>query len=159
MSLSAHLIPLLIILTAQQVLSFLQPHRESICFRASSFPFTRSRSNLGTSTFSMSPTTSTSSKAGLNAKPPIEVITQPDEAFLEKKGVFSWDTWSCGVSKFPWSYSETESCYLLAGKVIVTPSDGRPAVTISKGDYATFPAGMSCTWEVTEPVNKHYCFF
>jgi hypothetical protein len=34
--------------------------------------------------------------------------------------------------------------------VTVTPSDGRKAATFGKGDFVTFPAGMSCTWDVTE---------
>ena len=102
--------------------------------------------------------TSTSS-AETKTAPEIEVIRQPDEEFLEKKGVFDWDTWGCGVSKFPWTYGEIESCYLLAGKVTVTPTDERAAVSFGKGDFVTFPAGMSCTWDVTEAVKKHYMFF
>ena len=90
--------------------------------------------------------------------PEIEVISQPDEAFLEKKGVMDWGTWGCGVSKFPWTYDSAETCYLLKGKVTVTPTDGRQPVTIGKGDYVTFPAGMSCTWDVTEAVQKHFMF-
>ena len=73
-------------------------------------------------------------------------------------GVKSWPTWGCGVSKFPWTYSETETCLILKGKVTVTPKDGSPAVTVCKGDICTFPAGMSCTWDVTEPILKHYNF-
>lgn len=73
--------------------------------------------------------------------------------------VFDWGTWGCPASKFPWTYGSTESCYLLKGKVTVTPSDGRRPVTIGKGDFATFPAGMSCTWDVAEAVEKHYMFF
>jgi uncharacterized cupin superfamily protein len=73
--------------------------------------------------------------------------------------VFSWGTWGCGVSKFPWTYDSNESCYLLSGKVTVIPSDGRPSATFGKGDFVTFPAGMSCTWEVSEPVQKHFMFF
>lgn len=92
-------------------------------------------------------------------KTEIEVIHQPDEAFLEKKGVLNWGTWGCQVSKFPWTYEENESCYLLKGKVTVTPSDGRKEVTFGKGDFVTFPAGMSCTWDVSEAVQKHYMFF
>uniref|UniRef100_A0A6U3W9G6 (S)-ureidoglycine aminohydrolase cupin domain-containing protein n=1 Tax=Ditylum brightwellii TaxID=49249 RepID=A0A6U3W9G6_9STRA len=94
-----------------------------------------------------------------SAGPGIEVVSQPDEEFLNKKGVFDWGTWGCGVSKFPWSYGDSESCYLLEGKVTVTPTDGRPAATFGKGDFVTFPAGMSCTWDVTEAVKKHYMFF
>jgi len=93
------------------------------------------------------------------AGPNIEVVSQPDQAFLEKKGVFYWGTWGCGVSKFPWTYGDSESCYLLAGKVTVIPDDGRPPATFGKGDFVTFPAGMSCTWDVTEAVQKHYMFF
>lgn len=61
------------------------------------------------------------------------------------------------VSKFPWSYSENEDCYILEGKVTVTPDGGEPT-EISVGDYCTFPVGMSCTWDVKEPIRKHYNF-
>ncbi|KAL3788251.1 hypothetical protein ACHAWO_003289 [Cyclotella atomus] len=89
----------------------------------------------------------------------IEVISQPDKEFLDKKGVFNWGTWGCPASKFPWTYDSSESCYLLAGQVTVTTTDGRQAATFGKGDFVTFPAGMSCTWDVTEAVQKHYMFF
>jgi len=89
----------------------------------------------------------------------ITVISQPDRTFLDQKGVWDWGTWGCSASTFPWTYDSSESCYLLQGKVIVTPSDGRqPPVTFGKGDFVTFPAGMSCTWEVVEAVQKHYMF-
>jgi uncharacterized cupin superfamily protein len=91
--------------------------------------------------------------------PEIEVVYQPTGDFLEKKGCLSWGTWGCGVSKFPWTYDSTESCYLLKGKVTVTPTDGRKAVTFGAGDFVTFPAGMSCTWDVTEAVQKHFMFY
>lgn len=88
----------------------------------------------------------------------IEVIRQPDKEFLDKKGVFNWGTWGCGVSKFPWTYDSAESCYLLSGKVVVTPTDGRAPASFGTGDFVTFPAGMSCTWDVSEPVQKHFLF-
>ena len=62
------------------------------------------------------------------------------------------------MSKFPWHYDSTESAYVLEGKVTVTPNDGE-AVTFGKGDFVTFPAGMSCTWDVHEPIQKHFMFF
>ena len=73
--------------------------------------------------------------------------------------VFSWGTWGCDVSKFPWTYDSNESCYLLQGQVTVTPDDGRNPATFGKGDFVTFPAGMSCTWDVSEAVQKHFLFF
>ena len=89
----------------------------------------------------------------------IEVVSQPDQEFLEQKGVFSWGTWGCGVSKFPWMYDSNESCYLLEGQVTVSPTDGRKPATFGKGDFVTFPAGMSCEWDVSEAVQKHFMFF
>ena len=106
--------------------------------------------SLTTTSLAMSTQTSTG--------PEIEVVSQPDQEFLEKKGVFNWGTWGCGVSKFPWTYDSAESCYLLAGQVTVTPSDGRAPATFGKGDFVTFPAGMSCTWDVSEAVQKHFLF-
>jgi hypothetical protein len=31
-------------------------------------------------------------------------------------------------------------------------------VTLQAGDLATFPAGLSCTWDVHAPLRKHYRF-
>lgn len=30
------------------------------------------------------------------------------------------------ASKFPWTYGEAETCYILKGKVTVTPNGGKP---------------------------------
>jgi uncharacterized cupin superfamily protein len=87
----------------------------------------------------------------------IKVISQASDDDIAKLRCRSWPTWGCGVSKFPWSYGDTETCLLISGKVTVTPTNGTP-VTIQKGDIATFPAGMSCTWDVTEAIQKHYNF-
>ena len=73
-------------------------------------------------------------------------------------GVRSWSIWTCDVSKFPWSYSDNETCFLLEGEVVVTP-DGGEGVEFGAGDLVTFPKGMSCTWDVKKAVKKHYNFF
>ena len=86
----------------------------------------------------------------------IRVIKEASEADLEK--MRKWPTWGCEVSKFPWTYGEKETCLLIQGKVTVTPTGGGQPVTIQKGDIAIFPAGMSCTWDVTESIQKHYRF-
>ena len=31
-------------------------------------------------------------------------------------------------------------------------------VTFGKGDFVTFPKGLSCVWDIKAPVNKHYNF-
>ena len=78
-------------------------------------------------------------------------------AKLDVLGVFDWPIWEKEVSTFPWSYEEKETCYLLAGEVIVTPEGGEP-VTLRKGDLVSFPAGLRCTWDVRAPIRKHYRF-
>lgn len=66
--------------------------------------------------------------------------------------------WGCPPSKFPWTYDAKETCYLLEGKVKVTPSGANEAVEIAAGDLVVFPKGMSCTWDVSVAVDKHYLF-
>jgi uncharacterized cupin superfamily protein len=87
----------------------------------------------------------------------ILVEHNPSSAKLDVMGVFGWPIWSKEVSEFPWSYDREESCYLLEGEVIVTPDGGEP-VTITAGDFVTFPKGMSCTWNILADVKKHYTF-
>ena len=33
-----------------------------------------------------------------------------------------------------------------------------PPVEVKKGDFVTFPKGMSCTWKITKDIRKHYTF-
>ena len=84
-------------------------------------------------------------------------IRKPNEADLQDMGVKSWPVWEKEVSEFPWFYDETETCYVLEGRVRVTPEEGEP-VEFGPGDLVTFPKGMGCTWEVQEPIRKHYRF-
>jgi uncharacterized cupin superfamily protein len=87
----------------------------------------------------------------------ITITKRPPESVLEEQGVRSWPIWSKEIAVFPWHYDEPETCYLLEGRVIVTPNQGTP-VEIEAGDLVTFPAGLSCQWEVRSPVRKHYRF-
>jgi len=85
----------------------------------------------------------------------VERNLSPDR--LSELGVQRWPIWSKGISEFPWHYSETETCYLLEGEVTIISSQGE-AVTLQAGDLVTFPAGLSCTWKITQAVSKHYTF-
>jgi len=85
----------------------------------------------------------------------IDVRREPEREELERLGVFLWDVWTKDVSSFPWTYDSEETCYFLEGDVVVTPEGGEP-VRMGKGDLVTFPAGMTCTWEVRAPVRKHF---
>jgi len=87
----------------------------------------------------------------------IVVESQPSRDRLAELGVLDWPIWTKAASTFPWTYGESETCYFLAGEVIVTPVGGSP-VKMGKGDLVRFPAGMSCTWEIRADVEKHYTF-
>jgi len=87
----------------------------------------------------------------------IDVDHAPTAERLNTLGVRTWPIWTKEPSTFPWTYDESETCYFLEGDVVVKPKGGEP-VRIGKGDLVTFPAGMSCTWEVRAAVKKHYRF-
>jgi uncharacterized protein len=87
----------------------------------------------------------------------IKIQHQPSQENIHQLGVYKWAIWEKEVSKFPWTYDSQETCYFLEGDVIVTPDGGEP-LKMGKGDLVTFPAGMSCTWEIIKDVKKHYSF-
>ncbi|MEH2264482.1 cupin domain-containing protein [Nostoc sp.] len=87
----------------------------------------------------------------------IKIEHQPRLERLNELGVYKWEIWEKEVSKFPWTYDSQETCYFLEGNVVVTPDGGQP-VQMGKGDLVIFPSGMSCIWEITSDVKKHYYF-
>ncbi|MDP2912547.1 MAG: cupin domain-containing protein [Candidatus Omnitrophota bacterium] len=84
----------------------------------------------------------------------VEKLSKED---LERRGVFSWPIWQKEVSRFDWHYDDVEECYFLNGKVTVEAKNGE-RVSFGKGDFVTFPKGLSCTWDISEKVKKHYNF-
>ncbi|CAN6228295.1 unnamed protein product [Urochloa humidicola] len=100
-----------------------------------------------------------SAEAMATEKLGIRVERNPPESRLSELGVRQWPKWGCEKSKFPWTYSAKETCYLLQGKVKVYPEGhGEEFVEVAAGDLVVFPKGMSCTWDVAEAVDKHYNF-
>ncbi len=84
-------------------------------------------------------------------------IQKPSPEELDRLGVRDWPIWGKEVSRFPWTYDVQETCYFLEGEVVVTPEVGEP-VSMGAGDLVTFPAGLTCTWDIRKPVRKHYRF-
>ena len=82
------------------------------------------------------------------------IVKKPTEA--EKTEMQLLPVWGCGVSKFDWHYDQEEICLLTEGEVTVTHDGG--CVRFGAGDYVVFPKGLSCVWDVTLPVKKHYLF-
>lgn len=85
----------------------------------------------------------------------ITIEHNPSPAKLDVIGVYDWPIWTREVSTFAWQYEKKETCYFLEGDVIVTPEGGAP-VHMGMGDLVNFPAGMVCTWQILEAVEKHY---
>jgi uncharacterized cupin superfamily protein len=84
-------------------------------------------------------------------------IESPDKERLSALKVETWPIWTKEISRFDWYYGETEMCYFLEGRVIVELPDGQK-IEIKKGDLVTFPKGLSCVWDIKEPIKKHYTF-
>ncbi|CAJ2666933.1 uncharacterized protein LOC123911517 [Trifolium pratense] len=88
----------------------------------------------------------------------VTIHKNPSKSKLTQLGVSTWPKWEGGPLKIPWSFKEEETMYLLEGKVKVSV-EVKGAVgsfEIGGGDLVVFPKGMNITWEVTEPVKKHY---
>ncbi|MFH1593557.1 MAG: cupin domain-containing protein [Candidatus Omnitrophota bacterium] len=76
---------------------------------------------------------------------------------MNRMAVRSWPIWIKEVSRFDWHYYDTEMCYILEGRVTVGTKGGKK-VNFGPGDFVTFPKGLDCVWDITEPVRKHYNF-
>ena len=79
---------------------------------------------------------------------------EPEQA--RRFGIDSWSRWECEPSTFDWHYPSSETAYVFEGDVVVTTSHER--VNITGGMLVTFPAGLSCTWEVKKKISKAYTF-
>ncbi|MFH1771684.1 MAG: cupin domain-containing protein [Candidatus Omnitrophota bacterium] len=84
-------------------------------------------------------------------------VYKPSEDELNGMGVKSWPIWEKEESTFDWHYDQQEECLFLEGEVVVKTADGK-TVNIKKGDFASFPKGLSCTWTIKKKVKKHYNF-
>ena len=81
----------------------------------------------------------------------------PTQEELKKLNVDSWGIWEKEVSEFPWSYSDTETCYILEGEGEVTAEDGEK-IEFKNGDLVQFKKGLKCNWNIKKPVRKYYNF-
>ncbi|OQX74255.1 MAG: cupin [Bacteroidetes bacterium 4484_249] len=84
------------------------------------------------------------------------IIEKLNENEIGKRGIKTWPVWEKEVSRFDWQYSGDEECLILAGKVTVETPEGN--YDIGKGDFVTFKDGLSCVWDIKEPIKKYYNF-
>ena len=88
--------------------------------------------------------------------PTVKDITVRKPSDEEAQTCKNWPIWTCQPSTFDWAYTEKETCLVLEGKVSIT--DGKDSVSFGPGDMVVFPQDLECTWQVHEPVKKHYTF-
>ncbi|XP_047982973.1 uncharacterized protein LOC125223736 [Salvia hispanica] len=91
----------------------------------------------------------------------ITVQSNPSASQLSELGIKSWPKWGCSPGKYQLKFEAQETCYLVRGKVKVYPKNrggGEEAVEFGAGDLVVIPKGLSCTWDVSIAVDKHYKF-
>lgn len=135
------------------VLRTAAPGRNILSSRSSSFPPFPRRKNEKI-LFVRSSSSSRTPKRSTDGKKIIRV-----EKNRRKEEFQNWPVWGCAQSTFPWTYGQTEQCYILKGKVTVIPDENpEEAVTLEAGDFAEMQKGLSCTWDVLEDVSKNFKF-
>jgi uncharacterized cupin superfamily protein len=84
--------------------------------------------------------------------------TRLQNYFTDDTAQFYSGIWESSPGKWRVSYSESEFCGILSGRVILTAADGK-AQEFKAGDAFVIPAGFEGTWETLEPVRKWYAIF
>ncbi|CAA2934067.1 Hypothetical predicted protein [Olea europaea subsp. europaea] len=88
----------------------------------------------------------------------IVVQNNPSDSQLSELGIKSWPKWGCPPGKYQLKFDEQETCYLVRGKVKVKSKNSSEVVEFGAGDLVILPKGLSCTWDVSVAVDKHYKF-
>ncbi|XP_015870040.1 uncharacterized protein LOC107407293 [Ziziphus jujuba] len=88
----------------------------------------------------------------------ITVESNISDSRLSELGINSWPKWGCPPGKYTLKFDAAETCYLVKGKVKVYPKGSSELVEFGAGDLVTIPKGLSCTWDVSVAVDKHYKF-
>ncbi|CDP03811.1 unnamed protein product [Coffea canephora] len=90
----------------------------------------------------------------------LRIIVQknPSESQLSELGIKSWPKWGCSPGKYQLKFDARQTCYLLRGRVKVYPKNSSEVVEFGAGDLVIIPKGLSCTWDVSVAVDKHYKF-
>ncbi|XP_031101348.1 uncharacterized protein LOC116005225 isoform X1 [Ipomoea triloba] len=104
--------------------------------------------------------------AAPSSSSPPRIIVQKSlsDAQLSELRIQSWpNRWGCSPGKYQLRFDAQETCYLLRGKVKVYPknqtsSTAAEVVEFGAGDLVIIPKGLSCTWDVSVAVDKHYKF-
>ena len=70
-------------------------------------------------------------------------------------GIKNWPIWECEPSNFTWDYNEKEICLIIEGEANIKTEAGENYF-IKSGDLVKFPLGLSCKWQITKRIKKHF---
>ncbi len=87
---------------------------------------------------------------------PACIIEKLEEKEILDRGIRDWPVWTKEISRFPYTYDETEHCLFIEGEVIIETKEGKQQ--IFPGDFVTFENGLECVWDIRKPVKKYYQF-
>ena len=65
--------------------------------------------------------------------------------------------WEATPGTYHATYSAYEFVHMISGRIVITPDGGMP-VTVQAGDAFIVEADFKGTWEIQEPVRKHFDF-
>jgi hypothetical protein len=65
--------------------------------------------------------------------------------------------WEATPGTYHATYTAYEFCHLIRGRMTITPDGGAP-VLIEAGQAFVIEKDFVGTWEIHEPVAKHFCF-
>lgn len=64
-------------------------------------------------------------------------------------------TWQATPGTYHATYTDYEFVHMIAGRIRITPDGGTP-VEVKAGDAFVVEADFKGTWEILEPVTKHF---
>ncbi|TQD87466.1 hypothetical protein C1H46_026978 [Malus baccata] len=102
-----------------------------------------------------------SSSASSSSSSDLRIIVErnPSESRLSQLDIKCWPKWGCSPGKYQLKFDAEETCYLLKGRVkAYYPKGSSEYVEFGAGDLVTIPKGLTCTWDVSLAVDKHYKF-
>tara|TARA_S200000501_G_C20724482_1_gene699960 strand:- start:371 stop:646 length:276 start_codon:yes stop_codon:yes gene_type:complete len=70
-------------------------------------------------------------------------------------GIKNWPIWECEPRNFTWNYNEKEICLIIEGEANIKTEAGE-SYFIKSGDLVEFPLGLSCEWQITKSIKKHF---
>ena len=84
------------------------------------------------------------------------IIKSPCSAsIIIQYGIKSWPIWESESGNFLFNYNEKEICLIIEGEANIK-TDAGESYFIKSGDLVEFPSGLSCKWQITKRIKKHF---